>query len=143
MKNVKLLVEYSVNSLKLYHSSKEVFTEFCTEKQKKILAMFDDLFTPNNDTGIEQRQFFGLLSHNNKTGYKLHITVMNIYAPDKENKVLFIENTLELDGYRSDFTTYFRNTLNNDIIHQHKTRLYVNPFGMPSMKVLKKLMLLL
>ena len=136
MNNVKLKIEYSVNS---FYPSKEMFIEFCTEKQKKILIMFDNLFTPDDDAGIEQRLFIGLSSHNTENKYKLHITVMNTYAPDKENKVLFIENTLELDGYRSNFITYFRNTLNNDTIHQHQTHLYVNPYGMPSIPVLKKL----
>ena len=129
--------EYSVNSC---YPTREVFLEFCTEKQKTICNMFFDLWMSAHDKSIEQRLFIGLSTPlNNGKKYNLHFTVMNIYAPNDKGEILYIEDLLELDGYRSNLITYYRTMKNGDILHQHNKTVYLNPYGMPSMSVLKKL----
>ena len=132
--------EYSINSN--YDTNKSTFLSVCTKKQETIIETFIDLFYPKN---IEiDHVYFSLYRYDKHDKFELTINVVYIYPPTATNKTtLHVENTLKISVNRCSLTQYMMSRNDIELVSRHDSILFLNPFGCPSVAILKKLFTLM
>ena len=128
--------EYSINSS--YDVSKSTFLDVCSKKQEAIIETFIDLFYPKN---VEiDHVYFSLHRYDKTEKFDLTINVVYIYPPTDTNETtLHVENNLKISVDRCALTQYMNSRKGIESVSKHDSKLFLNPFGCPSLAILKKL----